>query len=173
MARPLTPVPKLINVSRWLWITSASIGMVRFVSQLFDRETLVAEARRQNPALGQDQIDAGVNGGIMFGLLIAVAFLLAYTRLANAMARGRNWARIVLTVLGAASVAFGLFRLVAFGSGLAARLGVELRPVDLGVAVVTTVLEATAIVLMYRVSGHFRTRGVGGPPSNASTSTGI
>jgi uncharacterized membrane protein len=170
VARPLTPVPKLIDVSRWLWITSASIGMVRFVAQLFDRETLVAEARRQNPELGQDQIDAGVNGGIMFGLLIAVAFLVAYTRLANTMARGRNWARIVLTVLGAASVAFGLFRLVAFGSGLAARLGVEMRPVDVGVAVVTTVLEAAAIVLMYRAPGHFRNRGVNGVPSNASTS---
>ncbi|WP_052684305.1 hypothetical protein [Lentzea aerocolonigenes] len=152
------PVPKLINISRWLWIASAGIGMVRFVAQLFDRETLIAEARRQNPALGQDQIDAGVNGGIMFGLLIAVAMLVAYTRLANTMARGRNWARVVLTVLGAASVAFGLFRLVAFGSGVAASVGVEMRPVDLGVTFVTLVMDATAIVLMYRVSAHFRKR---------------
>ncbi len=132
--------------------------MVRFLAQLFDREMLVSEARRQNPALGQDQIDAGVNGGILFGLLIATAVLLAYTRLANAMARGRNWARIVLTVLGAASVAFGLLRLVAWGSGAAASLGVEMRPVDLGVTFLTTVLEASAIVLMYRASAHFRTR---------------
>ena len=107
MAGPVSPpVPKLINVARWVWIAGAGIGMVRFVSELFDRETLIAEARRQNPALGQDQIDAGVNGGILFGLLLAVAILIAYTRLANTMARGRNWARIVLTVLGAASVAF-------------------------------------------------------------------
>lgn len=140
-----------------MWIASACVGVVRFVAQLFDRETLVAEARRQNPALGQDQIDAGVNGGILFGLLVATAILLAYTRLANTMARGRNWARIVLTVLGAASVAFGLFRLVAFASGIAARLGVAMQPVDLVVTVVTTVLDASAIVLMYRVPGHFRT----------------
>jgi hypothetical protein len=152
-----TPVPKLIDVSRWLWITSASLGMVRFVAELFDRETLVAEARRQNPEFGQDQIDAGVNGGILFGLLLATTILVAYTRLANTMARGRNWARIVLTVLGSASVAFGLFRLVAYGSGVAASFGVELRPVDLAVTAVTTVLDATAIVLMYRVSAHFRT----------------
>jgi hypothetical protein len=160
VARPLipAPAPKLINVSRWLWIASAGVGTARFVAQLFDRETLVAEARRQNPALGQDQIDSGVNGGILFGLLIATVILVAYTRLANAMARGRNWARIVLTVLGAASVAFGLFRLVAFGSGTAAALGVAMRPADLAVTVVTTVLDAIAIVLMYRVSAHFRTR---------------
>ncbi len=160
MARPLipAPAPKLINVSRWLWIASAGVGMARFVAQLFDRETLVAEARRQNPALGQDQIDSGVNGGILFGLLIATVILVAYTRLANAMARGRNWARIVLTVLGAASVAFGLFRLVAFGSGMAAALGVAMRPVDLVVTFVTAVLDTTAIVLMYRASAHFRTR---------------
>lgn len=159
MAGPVnTPVPKPVNISRWLWIASAGIGMVRFVSELFDRETLIAEARRQNPSLGQDQIDAGVDGGILFGLLLATALVVAYTRLANAMARGRNWARIVLTVLGAASVAFGLFRLVAFGSGMAAALGVAMRPVDLVVTFVTAVLDTTAIVLMYRASAHFRTR---------------
>jgi hypothetical protein len=151
-------VPRLIDIARWVWITSASIGMVRFVGELFDRETLVAEARRQNPTLDQDQIDLGVNGGVLFGLLLATVILVAYTRLANAMARGRNGARIVLTVLGAASVLFGLFRLIAWGSGIAAQFGVTLRPVDLGVTVVTTVLDATAIVLMYRASAHFRTR---------------
>ncbi|HEX7302138.1 hypothetical protein [Lentzea sp.] len=153
MAGPVVPRP--VDVARWLWIASACVGMARFLSQLFDRELLVSEARRQNPALGQDQVDAGVNGGILFGLLIALAILLAYTRLANAMARGRNWARIALTVLGAASVSFGLFRLVAWGSGVAASAGVQLRPVDLGVTLVTTVLEASAIVLMYRSSSHF------------------
>jgi len=160
VARPVTTtaVPKLINVARWLWITSAFVGMARFVAELFDRETLVAEARRQNPVYSQDQIDAGVNGGILFGLLIAVAILVLYTRLANTMARGRNWARVVLTVLGAVSVGFGLFRLVLFGSGIAARFGVEMRPVDLAVTFVTLVLESTAIVLMYRMSSHFRTR---------------
>ncbi|WP_112275034.1 hypothetical protein [Lentzea terrae] len=160
MAGPVStpPPPKLVNISRWLWIASASIGMIRFVAELFDRELLIAQARRQNPALSQDQIDATVNSGIMFGLLIAVLLVVAYTRLANAMARGRNWARIVLTVLGAASVAFGLFRLVAWGSGMAADLGVAMRPLDLVVVFVTAVLDATAIVLMYRASAHFRTR---------------
>ncbi|GLY53862.1 hypothetical protein [Lentzea sp. NBRC 102530] len=152
------PVPKLIDVARWLWIASACVGMLRFVAQLFDREMLVAEVRRQNPAMGQDQIDAGVNGGVLFGLLIATAVLIAYTRFANAMARGRNWARILLTVLGGASVAFGLFRLGAWVSGAAAALGVEMRPVDLAVTFVTTVLDASAIVLMYRVPAHFRKR---------------
>ncbi|MFI6098795.1 hypothetical protein ACIA8G_24840 [Lentzea sp. NPDC051213] len=84
--------------------------------------------------------------------------LVAYTRLANAMAKGRNWARIALTVLGAASVAFGLFRLIAWGSGIAAAVGVAMSAVDLVVTAVTTALDATAIVLMYRVSAHFKRR---------------
>jgi hypothetical protein len=152
------PVPKLVDVARWLWIASACVGMLRFLEQLFDREMLVAEVRRRNPAMGQDEIDAGVNGGVLFGLLLAIALVIAYTRLANAMARGRNWARIVLTVLGGASVAFGLFRLATWGSGIAARLGVEMRPLDLAVTAVTVVLDAAAIVLMYRVSAHFGKR---------------
>ncbi|GGN17870.1 hypothetical protein GCM10011609_68560 [Lentzea pudingi] len=159
MAGPVTPPPKLIDVARWLWIASACVGMLRFLEQLLDREMLVTEVRRQNPSMGQDQIDASVNSGVLFGLLIALALVVAYTRLANAMARGRNWARIMLTVLGGASVAFGLFRLVAWASGAAASLGVEMRPVDLAVTAVTTVLDAAAIVLMYRVSAHFRKRG--------------
>ncbi|MFD5824261.1 hypothetical protein [Lentzea sp. NPDC060358] len=156
MAGPVAP-PRPIDVARWLWIASAGIGMLRFVAQLFDRELLVSEARRQNPGLGQDQVDAGVNGGILFGLLIALVVLVAYTRLANAMARGRNRARIALTVLGAASVAFGLFRVAAWGSGVAASAGVEMTAADLGVTVVTAVLDTSAIVLMYRASAHFRT----------------
>ncbi|SER41056.1 hypothetical protein [Lentzea albida] len=155
MAGQVERPPKPVDVARWLWIASACVGMLRFVAELFDREMLVAAARRQNPGLSQDQIDAGVNGGVLFGLVIALAVLVAYTRLANAMARGRNWARIVLTVLGGASVAFGLFRLTAWAGGVAASLGVEMRPVDLGVTFVTTVLDASAIVLMYRASGHF------------------
>jgi len=156
--KPKEPPPKLIDIARWLWISSALLGMVRFIVELFDRETLVAEARRQNPAMNQDQIDAGVNGGVLFGLLIVIAVVVAYTRLANAMAHGRNWARIVLTVLGAASVLFGLFRLAAWASGLAATLGVVLQPVDVVVTIITMVLDTCAIVLMYRVSAHFRTR---------------
>ncbi|MEU7481509.1 hypothetical protein AB0A63_36425 [Lentzea sp. NPDC042327] len=161
MVGPVTappPVPKLVNAARWLWISSALLGMVRFVAELFDRETLVAEARRQNPGMGQDQVDAGVNGGILFGLLIVTAVLLAYTRLANTMARGKNWARVVLTAIGAASVLFGVFRVFAWASGIAAEVGVVLRPVDLVVTVVTAGLDATAIVLMWRSSAHFRTR---------------
>ncbi|SDN73261.1 hypothetical protein [Lentzea jiangxiensis] len=159
MAGPVdSPVPKLVDVARWLWIAGACVGMTRFVVELFDRETLVAEARRQNPALGQDQVDAAVDRSVLFGLVIAAAFLFAYTRLATRMAHGRNWARVVLTVLGVASVAFGLFRLVAWVSGVAASVGVEMRPLDLAVTVVTTVLETTAVVLMYRVPGHFRER---------------
>lgn len=150
------PVPKLVDVARWLCISSALLGMTRFVIELFDRETLVAEARRMNPTLGQDQIDAGVNGGILFGLLIVTAILLAYTRLANTMARGKNWARVVLTVLGAASVLFGLFRLAAWATGIAAAFGVALRPVDVVITIVTIGLDTAAIVLMWRESAHFR-----------------
>ncbi|MFS8098041.1 hypothetical protein LFM09_12940 [Lentzea alba] len=155
---PPVEVPKLINISRWLWIASALVTMVGFVAQLFDRETIIAEVRRANPALGQDQIDAGVNGSILFVLLMSTAILLAYVRLANAMARGRNWARIVLAVIGVLSVVFGLFRLVAWASGVAAAFGVEIRPIALAVAAVTTVLEVIAFVLMFRVSAHFRKR---------------
>lgn len=155
---PPVEVPKLIDIARWLFIASACLGLVRVVAQLLDRETLVAGLRRSSPELGQDQVDASINGSIMLVLVISIAVLIAYTRLANAMARGRNWARVVLTVFAAASVLFGLLRLVAWASGLAAALGVAVLGLDLLVTAVTMVLDTIAVVLMYRESAHFRKR---------------
>jgi len=157
------PAPKLINISRWLWIASAAIGTLRFVVQLADRDMLITEMRKQQPNLSQDEIDAAVSGGIGFGLLLGVGLVLLYALLAHRMAQGRNWARIVLTVIGAAAIFLGLVRLIAVGSGFDTAFGVEVSPIDLAVGTVTMVLDSTALILMFlpSVAGHFRKSAVG------------
>jgi hypothetical protein len=152
------PPPKLIDISRWLWIGSAALATVRFLVQLADRDFLTSEQRKSQPTFSQDEIDTAVNGGIMFGLLLSVGLVLIYAVLANRMARGRNWARIVLTVIGGAGIFFGVIRLLAVGSGFAAAFGVLVSPVDLVIGVVTMLLDGTALVLMFlpSVAGHFR-----------------
>jgi hypothetical protein len=162
----MTP-PKPVDIARWLWIGSAVLGTVRFLVQLADREMLTEEVRRQQPNLGQDQVDAAVTGGIFFGFLLASLLVLVYTVLANRMAGGRNWARVVLTVLGGAGVFFGAVRVLAVGSGVAAAFGFLINPVDLAFGVVTMIIDAVAIVLMHlpSVRPYFRRqRTVNEPP---------
>ncbi|ONI82471.1 hypothetical protein ALI22I_41105 [Saccharothrix sp. ALI-22-I] len=156
--KPKPTPPKLIDIARWLFIASAVIGMGRFLVQLSDREMLIDQLRTQQPALGQDELDAAATGGIMFGLLLAAGLVLVYTLLANRMASGRNWARIVLTVLAGVGIFFGLVRLIAVGSGFAAAFGLVVSPVDLAFGGVTMIIDAVAVVLMYlpSVSGYFR-----------------
>jgi hypothetical protein len=161
--RAWPPPPKLIDISRWLWIASAAIGTIRFVVQLADRDMLITEMRKQQPNLSQDEIDAAVSGGIGFGLLLGIGLVLLYALLANRMAQGRNWARVVLTVIGAAGIFFGLVRLIAVASGFAAAFGFAVSTTDLVFGVVTMLLDSAALILMFlpSVAGHFRRSAVG------------
>lgn len=157
-AAPKPTPPKLIDLARWLFILSAVVGTGRFLYQLSDREMLIRELRVQQPALGQDELDAAATGGVVFGLLMAFALVLGYTLLANRMASGRNWARVVLTVVAVAGIFFGAVRLIAVGSGVAAAFGLVVGPVDLVLSVITMIIDTVAVVLMYlsSVSGYFR-----------------
>ncbi|MCE6995869.1 hypothetical protein LZG04_13815 [Saccharothrix sp. S26] len=158
-AKPPRPTPpKLVDIARWLFILSAALGMVRFVVELADREMLIRELRAQQPTLSQDELDAAATGGIVFGLLIGVGMVLVYTVLANRMAAGQNWARIVLTVIAAGGIFLGVVRLVAAVSGFAAAFGLVVSGVDLAFGVVTMLIDATAVALVYQtsVSRYFR-----------------
>ncbi|ROP39729.1 hypothetical protein [Saccharothrix texasensis] len=156
--RPKPTPPKPIDLARRLFILSAVIGVVRFMVELADREMLIRELRVRQPDLSQDDLDAAATGGIVFGLLIAVGLILVYTLLANRMAGGRNWARVLLTVIAGAGIFLGVVRLVAAFSGFAAAFGLAVNGVDLAFGVVTMLIDATAVVLMYQpaVSGYFR-----------------
>ncbi|MFI9007089.1 hypothetical protein ACIGNX_07665 [Actinosynnema sp. NPDC053489] len=152
------PPPRPVDLARWLFILSAVIGLARFVVQLADRGMLIRELRDRQPTLSQDELDAAATGGIVFGLLVGAGLVLVYVVLANRMAAGRNWARVVLTVLACGGIFLGVVRLVAAVSGFAAAFGLVVSGVDLAFGVVTMVVDATAVVLMYQasVSGYFR-----------------
>ncbi|MEU4802268.1 hypothetical protein [Actinosynnema sp. NPDC023587] len=154
--------PKLVDLARWVWIGSALVGLGRFLVQLADREmlidVLVDEQRQQNITMSQDELDAAVSGGIMMGLLLGGLLVVVYALLANRMAGGRNWARVVLTVFGGVGILIGVSRLILVTSGLAAVLKIPVATPDLVFGTVTMVLDVVAIVLMYlpSVSGYFR-----------------
>lgn len=165
--RPKPTPPKLVDIARRLFILGAVIGMVRFMVQLADREMLIREVRVRQPALSQDELDAAATGGVVFGLVIGIGLVLVYTLLANRMAAAHNWARIVLTVIAGAGIFIGVVRLATVATGVAAAFGLAVSGVDLAFGVVTMLIDAAAVVLMYQssVSGYFRSvRSVSGTP---------
>ncbi|MGH3941632.1 MAG: hypothetical protein ACRDTG_23980 [Pseudonocardiaceae bacterium] len=98
------------------------ISSVVFVSQ-FDtfRGMVLEEARRQmqgqDGALDESQLDAIVTGGFLAALAIILIITLLQLVFAFFMRKGRNWARIVLAVIGGILVLFGLPSLVGVSGG--------------------------------------------------------
>jgi hypothetical protein len=162
VAAPSGP-PRAVLASRWLWIAGALLSAGRSVVRLADRRALVNDLAQAAPQLGQDEVDAAVSGTVLLGLLICALVLGVYVLLANRMARGTNWARMVLAVLGGAGVLFGAVGLLAFGSGLAGELGVPFNVADMAVGVLGLLLDTAALTLMFvpAAAAYFRRRPAG------------
>ncbi|MFR9731431.1 hypothetical protein ACL03H_19570 [Saccharopolyspora sp. MS10] len=147
------PLPRPLNIARWLWIGAALLGLVRAYLRLSDRRQLSEDLRAALPDLSQVQLDEQINGLILFNLLYLLALLALYVSLSLRMVRGRNWARVVLTVF-AGFGAFGTLGTLALMSQLGQAELVRITQVrvetsDLVFGVLVTAVELVALVLMY------------------------
>lgn len=137
---PAGPPPKDVQTSVKLWFASIALALVAgLLSLLFTDRDVARQALLDSDAgLSASQADTAVTisviGGFFFVVVIAALQLLFVFK----MRAGRNWARIVLTVLGALAVIFGLF---GFTAGFTIGSLVNL---------VSILLIVGAIVLMYR-----------------------
>jgi hypothetical protein len=111
--------PKEVEISFGLWIAASVLyvlGLLAAYSQV--RTETVDRVLAQNPALDQSMIERVATGAFVVWLLIGAAAVLTFVFL---MRGGRNWARIVLAVIGGISVLLGLLGLAA-GAGSVAGL---------------------------------------------------
>ena len=138
----LSQRPKEVDTSFWLWIGSmvvSLLGAILTFSQ-FDgiRQQAIDEALRADPTFDrqffESTFDAVLIAGLVFGLLLVALELFFILK----MRAGRNWARIVLTVLGAISVLGALFV-----------LGQPQPAATLVTSVLSLLLVVGAIVMMY------------------------
>ncbi|HEX6346441.1 hypothetical protein [Umezawaea sp.] len=155
--------PKLVDLARWLWIGSAVLGSVAFLLELTSSDLLLDELRKAQPDLGQSELDGAMSAAVMFSLLACGVLVLIHATIANRMARGRNWARILITVFGAGGIIIGLMRLLVVVSGLASAFEQTVSPVNLAFSLVTMAMDAAVLVLVFQpsVAGHFRSAPVG------------
>lgn len=157
--------PRFVRYAQWLWIATAVISFVRSLVQVADREKLVSGLHAQMPQWTQQQVDSAANSTIMSVLVMSGAVVAIYVALSTRLIHGRNWARVVITIVGGlrtVSTVFVLLALGALGMATLTRLsGVPLGPVDIAFSLVTAVVDVAAIVLLFLPESqkHFRAHG--------------
>lgn len=148
-SQPTFAPPQEVRTSFLLWIIGIVIGAVSTLSVfLILDDVLAAAAAERPPELTPEQFrTAAMVGIVVFAVLYLIALALV-ALFAFKMRSGRNWARIVLTVLGAIGILLNLGGL--FGGGSAGGGNV----VDLILPIVQLVLLGAAIFLMYRPAAN-------------------
>lgn len=146
-------VPRNVQLAHWLWIASAVVGFVRSIVQVSDRESLVSGLHEQMPQWSQEQVNSVTNSTILSTILLSLAILAVYASLATRMSQGRNWARIVITVIGGLRTVGTLFVLLALATlGMATLTrvsGVPLGATDIVFSLVTAMIDIAALVFMF------------------------
>jgi hypothetical protein len=98
--------PTTVRVGVGAFIATLILGLIASLVQFSGLDDLVAEtvATANDPVITEDVVRAGLVVGVVIGLLLvgleALFIWFAW--------KGRNWARIVLIVLGGLSAVFGL-----------------------------------------------------------------
>ena len=120
----------------WLFV---ALGIVGFVVNLSKQDEIKADILRKSPNLSRSAVDAGAKVGLIFGLV----FTVFYIALVLLVARGKNWARIVIWVFAGLGVLGGL---VTF---------TQPSPTILhALAVVQALLDVAIIVLLALPASH-------------------
>ncbi|MGY1771397.1 hypothetical protein [Blastococcus sp. SYSU D00813] len=96
--------PTTVRIGIGAFVATLVLGLVSAGVQFSDPDALIDQLQAQDPTVTEDLARTALTIGIVFGLLI-VALQALFIWFAW---KGRNWARIVLFVLGGITVVFGL-----------------------------------------------------------------
>ncbi|HVK22207.1 MAG TPA: hypothetical protein VM677_12695 [Actinokineospora sp.] len=97
--------PPSVDRSFQLWLASGVLGIVGFIltftigKDTF-RDEVVKTLRESGTSYTDADIDNALTIGLVFAAIVAAAFFGLYLLFAFKMRAGRNWARVVLAVLG-------------------------------------------------------------------------
>jgi small-conductance mechanosensitive channel len=135
--------PAPVRTSFLLWVVNAGLAVVSMVLLLLGGPELMMAGQ-------PTQMDPGFQQAAMIGLYVAVGFLLVVIALelffAFQMRAGRNWARIVLAVLGGLAILLGL---LGIGSTFAMLGAGPLGAANAVISLIGYPLTIAAIVFMF------------------------
>jgi hypothetical protein len=93
--------PREITWSFWCYVAAAVISLVGGLISLGSRQTFLNALRNNNHTLTDSQIQAAASVAVAVAVVFAVIFAGLYVLFAFKLRAGRNWARIVLTIIAA------------------------------------------------------------------------
>ncbi|HEY2766358.1 MAG TPA: hypothetical protein VGJ13_20455 [Pseudonocardiaceae bacterium] len=115
LARPVD-APGVVRCSFWLWMGSVAVGLLvtAYSVSKFDqlRGLLEGQVRARRPEIGIELLDRAVDTTLYVGLAGTTTVILVQLLLAVLMRSRRNWARIILALMGALGIAGMTFSLV-------------------------------------------------------------
>ncbi len=125
-APPRGPRPRGVEISFALWVgylVLIAVSVLVAFTQLDQVQAEVVKALAEDPSLDQALVQRMAKGFFVGVLVMFLVFVVATVVFALLMRGGRNWARIVLAVLGGLALLLSLFGLVgsagsALGTGL-------------------------------------------------------
>jgi cytochrome c biogenesis protein ResB len=144
LSEPSTPMerPNSVELSFKLWLVYLALGLIGAVLTFAVLDELIAASADEAGVSGEDVADAG-RGVMIFAVVIGLVILGLVVALVFQMRKGKNWARITLTVLGALGV---LSSVRGIGDAFSAE---GIGPVIGIVSLLQVLLVIGAIVLMY------------------------
>lgn len=142
--------PKEVETSFKLWLAVVALGLIGAILSFLSLDAITEAALRQSgldaSSLPPEFATASRVGAIV-GAVIGLVILVLQVLVIFQMRKGRNWARILLAVLGGLSVLFGLIGLFSAGTTLSiGALGV----ISVLLSVVQLLLLIGAILFMFR-----------------------
>lgn len=112
--------PKHVDTAFTLWIASAALSLiVGILTFVIGRDAARDGARKALEDSGgsftENDVETAVTVAITFTAVIALIFFGLYLLFAYKMRAGRNWARIVLAILGVIGLIMSVLSLVSGG----------------------------------------------------------
>lgn len=111
------PMPKEVNWATLLMLLSIVISLVGVIILLADKNGYIKAVRDSNPDYSQKKLDDTFKAARVVAIVIFVIVAVLYAWLILKIRQGRNWARIVATVLLVLGIVSNVSTMASNGTG--------------------------------------------------------
>ncbi|MGI9093083.1 MAG: hypothetical protein ACR2FF_06520 [Mycobacteriales bacterium] len=101
-------VPSTINSAFWLIVLSSLLGIVGSLLLFGSKSKIINNIKKNNPGYSTSKLNNNYHSIVIFAVIISIIFAALYIFFALKIRAGRNWARIVVTVLLVLGILGGL-----------------------------------------------------------------
>jgi hypothetical protein len=134
-----TPPSSVLTAVKLMYV-GAALSAISFLFSLLTQDSARERLLERDPTLTEGELDTAVAFGVALAVVIGLLAILLWVWMAETNRRGKSWARIVATVLGALNIVFTLFGLF---------IG-QNSPLVLVFSLISAALAAAILYLLFR-----------------------